>query len=96
MIVMMGQINAPAVAALATSAPNRSPKLSVFQALVAVILDTERSEAGRMAVLDPEASCMAALRVMILTQLRLKREAKKARMDTKMPLSRRETEHATG
>jgi len=65
MIVMMGQINAPAVVALATSTPNRSPKLSVFQDLGAADLDAGRSETGTMAALDPAASCIAASRVII-------------------------------
>lgn len=54
MIVIRGQINAPAVAALAVSTPKRSPRLSVFHALVDV--DTVRSETAAMAGSDTATS----------------------------------------
>lgn len=83
MIVMRGQINAPAVAALAKSAPKRSARLSVFHALVEV--DTVLSETAAMAGSDTATSFVAMGRDIMWMEL-LKKNEERRQTITQMEL----------
>jgi hypothetical protein len=75
MIVMRGQTNAPAVAALAKSTPKRTARLSVFQALVDV--DTVLSETAAMAGSDTATSFVTMGRDIMWMELQKENEQRR-------------------
>jgi hypothetical protein len=67
--VIVGQIKAPAMAALAASTPNRNPKLFVFHSLASVVFDKGRSGTAMevAASRGADATGTATSRVMLST-----------------------------